>query len=81
MTPVASAASQKRSPRRYPGFLLSPFGWAAEPLAAMVNAEPVAKLATMSAGVPVGRGRSVLGRQFASAANDAACKGRPRSAP
>ena len=40
ITPVPSAASQKRSPRRYPGFLLSPFGWAAEPLAVMVNAEP-----------------------------------------
>ena len=23
-----------------PGFLLTPFGWAAEPLAALVNAEP-----------------------------------------
>ena len=40
MTPVASAASQKQSARRCPGFLLSPFGWAAEPLAVMVNAEP-----------------------------------------
>jgi hypothetical protein len=40
MTPVLSAASHKRSPRCYPGFLLSPFGWAAEPLAVMVNAEP-----------------------------------------
>jgi hypothetical protein len=40
MTPAPSAASQKRSPRRYPGFLLCPFGWAAEPLAAMVSAEP-----------------------------------------
>jgi hypothetical protein len=40
MTPVPSAASQKRSPRPYPGFLISPFGWAAEPLAVMVRAEP-----------------------------------------
>jgi hypothetical protein len=40
MTQVASVTSQKQSTRRYPGFLLSPFGWAAEPLAAMVNAEP-----------------------------------------
>jgi hypothetical protein len=40
MTPVASAASQKQSARRCPGFLLSPFGWAAEPLAVIVNAEP-----------------------------------------
>ena len=40
MTHVASAASHKRSTRRYPGFLLGPLGWAAEPLAVMVNAEP-----------------------------------------
>jgi hypothetical protein len=40
MTPVASAPSQKQLARRCPGFLLSPFGWAAEPLAVMVNAEP-----------------------------------------
>jgi hypothetical protein len=39
MTHVASAASHKRSTTRLPGFLLSPFGWAAEPLAVMVNAE------------------------------------------
>jgi hypothetical protein len=39
MTAVASAASHKQS-TRLPGFLLSPFGWAAEPLAVMVNAEP-----------------------------------------
>jgi hypothetical protein len=40
MTAVSSAASHKQSTRRLPGFLLSPFGWAAEPLAAMVSAEP-----------------------------------------
>jgi hypothetical protein len=40
MTHVASAASQKQSTPRLPGFLLSPFGWAAEPLAVLVNAEP-----------------------------------------
>ena len=40
MTHVASAASHKQSTRRLPGFLLSPFGWAAEPLASIVNAEP-----------------------------------------
>jgi hypothetical protein len=40
MTHVASAASHRQSTRRLPGFLLSPFGWAAEPLAVMVNAEP-----------------------------------------
>ena len=33
-------------PPRPPGFLLTPFGWAAEPLAAMVHAEP-----TMLAGL------------------------------
>jgi hypothetical protein len=40
MTAVESAASHKKSTTRLPGFLISPFGWAAEPLAAMVNAEP-----------------------------------------
>ena len=40
MIHVASTPSQKQSTRRYPGFLLSPFGWAAEPLAVMVNSEP-----------------------------------------
>jgi hypothetical protein len=40
MAHVASAASLKQATTRSPGFLLSPFGWAAEPLAAMVNAEP-----------------------------------------
>jgi hypothetical protein len=50
MTQVASVTSQKQSTRRYPGFLLSPFGWAAEPLAVMVNSEPslVADLFEMS---------------------------------
>jgi hypothetical protein len=43
--------------------------------------DAVAKLATMTAGAPIGCGRSVLGRQFASAANDAACNSWPRSAP
>jgi hypothetical protein len=50
MTHVASAASAKQSTRRLPGFLISPFGWAAEPLAVMVNSEPslVADLFEMS---------------------------------
>jgi hypothetical protein len=36
MIHVASDASHKQSARRYPGFLLSPFGWAAEPLDSQV---------------------------------------------
>jgi hypothetical protein len=50
MTHVASAASQKQSTPRLPGFLLSPFGWVAEPLAAIVSAEStlVADLFEMS---------------------------------
>jgi hypothetical protein len=32
--------SDPKAARRPPGFLLSPFGWAAEPLAAMAQAEP-----------------------------------------
>jgi hypothetical protein len=34
MTHVVSAASHKQATARSPGFLLSPFGWASEPLAA-----------------------------------------------
>jgi hypothetical protein len=48
MTPVVSAAPPKQSTTRCPGFLLSPFGWAAEPLAAMVSATLLADLFEMS---------------------------------
>ena len=40
MTHVEPLAYGNTALRRSPGFLLKPFGWAAEPLAAMVNAEP-----------------------------------------
>jgi hypothetical protein len=53
MTPVPSAASAKQSARRLPGFLLSPFGWAAEPLAVIVNAEPTLLADLFGMGRPI----------------------------
>jgi hypothetical protein len=40
MTHMQPLAREKTGLRRSPGFLLSPFGWASEPLAAMLDAEP-----------------------------------------
>jgi hypothetical protein len=40
MSHVQSALYKKHAIGRSPGFLISPFGWAAEPLAVMVNAKP-----------------------------------------
>jgi hypothetical protein len=40
MSDVQSALCNKHAIGRSPGFLLRPFGWAAEPLAALVYAEP-----------------------------------------
>jgi hypothetical protein len=40
MTHIQPLACEKTALRCTPGFLLTPFGWASEPLAAMVDAEP-----------------------------------------
>jgi hypothetical protein len=37
------AVAQPALPKFVPGYLLTPFGWAAHPLAAMVAAEPVGR--------------------------------------
>jgi hypothetical protein len=39
MTQVANESSDKVAPQRSPGYLMAPFGWAAKPLAAMLEAD------------------------------------------
>ena len=40
MTLVSNQSSEKVEPQRSPGYLMAPFGWAAKPLAAMLEADP-----------------------------------------
>ncbi len=40
MTQVTSKSSNKVAPRPSPGYLMAPFGWAAKPLAAILEADP-----------------------------------------
>ena len=42
MTQVTNENSDKVIPQRSPGYLMAPFGWAAKPLAAMLEADRVA---------------------------------------
>jgi hypothetical protein len=40
MTQTADEASIEVKPRRSPGYLVTPFGWAAAPLGALLEADP-----------------------------------------
>src|SRR5271165_5483473 len=40
MTQVANAGTDNVAPQRTPGYLMASFGWAAMPLAAMLEADP-----------------------------------------